>query len=77
MVDCAFYALILSLIGKQPLAVTSNLNINFVRKAKDEKLHCHTRIIKFGKQICVGDAFVYCGESVVAHATITYVIPKK
>ena len=32
LVDCAFYALILSLIGRDAPTVTTNANINFVKK---------------------------------------------
>ena len=31
LVDCAFYALTLSLIGREALVVTTNVNINFVK----------------------------------------------
>jgi uncharacterized protein (TIGR00369 family) len=75
LVDCAFYALTLSLIGKEALAVTTNININFVRKATQKELLCHTRMLKFGKQLCVGDALVYSDELLIAQASITYAIP--
>ena len=75
LVDCAFYALVLSVIGKEPLAVTSSLNINFLRKPEQGNMICRTRILKMGKKLCVGDAFVYNREQIVAQATITYAIP--
>ena len=77
LVDCAFYALVLSLIGKEALAVTTNVNINFVKKTPQQDLLCHTRMLKFGKQLCVGDAFVYSGKVLVAQASLTYAIPPK
>ena len=77
LVDCAFYALVLSVIGKKPLAVTSNLNINFLRKPAQEKVLCRTRILKLGKKLCVGDALVYSQKQIVVQATITYAIPSK
>ena len=77
LVDCAFYALVLSVIGKEPLAVTSNLNINFLRKPAQEKVLCRTRILKLGKKLCVGDALVYSQKQMVVQATITYAIPSK
>lgn len=77
LVDCAFYALVLSVVGKEPLAVTSNLNINFLRKPEQTDMICRTRILKLGKKLCVGDALVYGREQMVAQATITYALPSK
>ena len=77
LVDCAFYALTLSLIGKEALAVTTNVNINFVKKPSQQDLLCRTRMLKFGKQLCVGDALVYSGSILVAQASLTYAIPPK
>ena len=77
LVDCAFYALTLSLIGREALAVTTNVNINFVKKPSQQDLLCHTRMLKFGKQLCVGDALVYSGSILVAQASLTYAIPPK
>ena len=75
LVDCAFYALVLSLIGKESLAVTTNASINYVRKASMNDLNCHTRMLKYGKQLCVGDALVYSGDILIAQAALTYAIP--
>ena len=77
LVDCAFYALVLSVIGKEPLTVTSNININFLRKPEQNDLTCTTRILKLGKKLCVGDALVYSHQQLVSQATITYAIPSK
>ena len=77
LVDCAFYALTLSLVGKEALAVTTNVNINFVKKTSQEDLFCHTRMLKFGKQLCVGDAMVYSDRGLIAQASLTYSIPPK
>ena len=77
LVDCAFYALTLSLIGREALAVTTNVNINFVKKPSQQDLLCRTRMLKFGKQLCVGDAFVFSGSILVAQASLTYAIPPK
>ena len=49
LVDCAFYALVLSVIEKEPLAMTS-LNINFLKKPEQEKIICRTRNLKIGKK---------------------------
>ena len=75
LVDCAFYALVLSRIGDQALAVTTNVSINFMRKPPLQDLLCRTRLLKHGRQLCVGDALVYADQQVVAQASLTYSIP--
>ncbi len=78
--DLALYVAILGEIGMQPLAVTTNLNINFLNKplpAKDLLGEC--RLIKVGKSLIMGDVFIYSEgqEQPVVHATGTYSIPPK
>jgi uncharacterized protein (TIGR00369 family) len=78
--DLALYAAILGEIGMQPLAVTTNLNINFLNKPQPDKdLLGECRLIKVGKALIMGDVFIYSEgqEQPVAHATGTYSIPPK
>ncbi len=78
--DLALYVAILGEIGMQPLAVTTNLNMNFLNKPVANKdLMGECRLIKVGKGLIMGDVFIYSeGESQpVVHATGTYAIPPK
>ena len=78
--DCAFYMAVLGMIGREALTVTSNLNINFLRKPKAETdLICTARILKLGRLLATGDATVWSEgqDAPVAHATVTYAIPPK
>ncbi|MCY7296859.1 PaaI family thioesterase [Alteromonas sp. a30] len=80
MADAALYVAILGEIGLISLAVTTNLNINFLRKpSADGRLTAKCRLIKMGKSLAVGDVFLYSDhiEDPVAHATGTYSIPPK
>lgn len=81
MADCATYIALLSMIGKVPLAVTTNLNINFLRKPPGEDLICEARPLKAGKTLFVAQAVLYgAGDAerkTVAHATLTYSIPPR
>lgn len=77
--DTALYVAILNEIGLIALAVTTNLNINFLRKpAADKNIIGECRLIKVGKSLIVGDVFLYSEgmEEPIAHATGTYAIPK-
>ena len=79
MVDCGFYLLLLSRLGPVALAVTTNLNINFMRKPEPGHLLGEGRLLKLGRSLAVGDFTIWNeGEKdPVAHATVTYSIPPK
>ena len=77
--DVALYVAILGEIGIVPLAVTTNLNINFLRKpSADRDIIGVCRLIKIGKALVVGDVNLYSdgGELPVAHAVGTYSVPQ-
>ncbi len=76
--DAALYVAILAEIGVIALAVTTNLNINFLRKPSSDKdiiAKCH--LIKVGKTLAIGEVSVYSEGDLdpVAHAVGTYAIP--
>ena len=77
LADLALYVAILAQIGRVPLAVTTNLNINFLRKPAAVDVLGEARLIKLGKRLAVGEvAMRSAGETeLVAHATGTYSIP--
>ena len=77
LADFAMYVALLASIGWVPLAVTTNLNINFLRKPTQHDLLAVVRLIKLGKRLAVGDICIKSeGEKEpVAHATATYSIP--
>lgn len=77
--DVALYVAILGAIGIVPLAVTTSLNINFLRKpAADRDIIAHCKLIKLGKTLAVGDVTLHSegSDELVAHAVGTYSIPK-
>ena len=77
MTDFAMYVAILASIGPVPLAVTTSLNINFLRKPEQRDLLAEARLIKLGKRLAVGEVEIYSDgdDDMVAHATATYSIP--
>ena len=50
LVDCGFYLLLLGRLGPVALAVTTNLNINFMRKPEPADLIGEGRLMKLGKR---------------------------
>ena len=77
MVDCGFYLLLLARLGPVAMAVTTNLNINFMRKPEPGDLLGEGRLLKLGKSLAVGDFTIWSEGRAepVAHATVTYAIP--
>ena len=49
--DTAMYAAILGSLGEVAMAVTSNLNINFLQRPEQRDLIAEGTIIKLGKRI--------------------------
>src|SRR3989442_4633758 len=55
LADCAMYVVVLSAIGPVSLAVTTNLNINFLRKgAPGQDLLATAQPLKLGKRLARG-----------------------
>jgi uncharacterized protein (TIGR00369 family) len=75
LADICMYAVVLSLLGEIKLAVTTSLNINFVRKPANTDLVAEGSIIKLGKRLAVLEVSIYSNDDIVAHATGTYSIP--
>ena len=78
LADFAMYVAVFSAIGAQPLAVTTNLNINFLRKPAQADLIADARLMKVGKRLVVGEVtLLSAGSDVpVAHVTSTYSDPQ-
>jgi uncharacterized protein (TIGR00369 family) len=79
LADVGAWCAVLAHIGPVALAVTTNLNINFLRKPAPGPLSCTCRLLKLGKRLAVVDASIFDadGEDLVAHATATYSIPPR
>ena len=79
LADFAMYVAVLAAIGPVPLAVTINLNINFLRKPAQRDLTAEARLLKLGKRLAVGEVTIRSDgeEEPVAHVTSTYSIPPR
>jgi len=77
--DVALYVAILGEIGIVPLAVTSSLTINFLRKpSADKAIIGRCKLIKVGRTLAVGEVSLYSegSDEPVAHVVGTYAIPR-
>ncbi|WP_114393694.1 PaaI family thioesterase [Oleisolibacter albus] len=77
LADLALYGAVLSMIGPVPLAVTSSMTINFLRKPAPRPMIGEARIIRLGRKLAYGEVTLYSEEEdePVAHATGSYALP--
>lgn len=80
LADVAVYVAILAEAGLVALAVTTSLNINFLRKpSADKDVIAECRLLKIGKSLVVGEVSIFSeGDSEpVAHAVASYSLPPR
>lgn len=79
LADAAAWLVTLSRIGPVPLAVTSSLTINFLRKPGPADLLAHASLLRLGKRQSVSEVRLWSDggdlAAPVAHAIVTYAIP--
>lgn len=80
LADAALYIAIFGEIGIVPLAVTTSLTINFMRKpAAAVAVIADCKLMKVGRALAVGEVTLYSEgqEDPVAHVVGTYSIPPR
>ncbi len=77
LADTGLWVALLGMIGREPLSVTSHLDIDFLRKPAPADVIAHTTLHKLGRRLAVGDVIMYSvGEDMpCARASVTYAIP--
>jgi uncharacterized protein (TIGR00369 family) len=74
LADTAAYALIFAHVGPELMAVTSSLNIHFLRGAKPGPIHVEGRLLTLGRRNVVCDVRMWTEspERLAAQAVVTY-----
>lgn len=77
--DHAFYCLVLSAVGPVALAVTTHIDIDFLRRPHPGVLIANAELLKLGKRLAVARVIVTHDESTapLCHATGTYSLPPR
>ena len=77
LADTAAYALVLTHIGEVAMAVTTSLNIHFLRGCKPGDLYAEATLLKLGRRIATADVLIWTEsrERAAAKATVAYAIP--
>ena len=78
LADAAMYAAILANLDGQEMAVTQNLNINFLSKPGQADLIGDAEILRLGRRSAMLEVRLYSdgNDVMVAHVTGTYAIPR-
>lgn len=79
LADSVAYMAIMTLTGLEPMTVTSNLNINFLRPCIGAAVIAEGRIMKMGQALAVieVDIRVEGADKPSSHAIVTYALPRK
>lgn len=77
LADTAAYALVLAHIGDQLMAVTSQLNISFLRGAQPGDIHADAELLRLGRRLAVCDVRIWTEspDRLAAQANVTYALP--
>ena len=77
LADTGLWVALLAMIGREPLSVTSHLDIDFLRKPAPADVVAETVLHKIGRRLAVGTVLMYsAGEDApCARASVTYAIP--
>lgn len=79
LADSVAYMAIMTLTGLEPMTVTSNLNINFLRPCIGPVVLAEGKIMKIGQALAVIDVDIRIegAEKPASHAIVTYALPRK
>lgn len=77
LADITLYGLVLSLIGRVELAVTTDMTIHFLARPLPQDVIATGRILKLGRRLAVGEVTMRADgdPGLICHATGTYAIP--
>lgn len=77
LADVGAYAVLLAHIGPEPLIVTTNMSINFMRRPRPGPLLAECAILKLGRRLAVVAIGIRAegGTDLVAQASATYSVP--
>lgn len=79
LVDTAAYMAVMTMTGLEPMTVTSNLNINFLRPCIGTTVVAEGRIMKIGQTLAIieVDVRIEHADKPSSHAIVTYALPRR
>jgi len=80
LADLAMYAAVLSVVGNEPMAVTTDATVHFLRRPRAGVQVARARLLKEGQRLIVGDVHIAQEgneDAPVAHFVMTYSVPPR
>ena len=76
--DCAMYALVIAHLGPVLMAVTANMNLNFLSAAPAGDIVAECKMLRLGMRLAVMEVSLFTGpdRTFVAHVTGSYALPR-
>lgn len=77
LADIALYGVVMSLLGRVELAVTTDLSFHFLSKPEPADVLAEGRILKLGRRLAVGEVSIMSEDKPqpICHAIGSYAIP--
>jgi len=77
LADITLYGVVLSLVGRVELAVTTSMTVHFLSRPAPVDVLAEGRILKLGRRLAVGEVVMRSADEQhpVCHVTGTYAIP--
>jgi uncharacterized protein (TIGR00369 family) len=77
LADVTLYGVVMSLIGRADLAVTTDLGFHFLSKPKPKDVIAEGRILKLGRRLAVGEVMIFSDgdPQPICRASGSYAIP--
>lgn len=79
LADSAAYMAVMTLTGMEPMTVTSNLNINFLRPCIGDIVLADAKVMKIGQALAVMDVDIRIegADKAASQAIVTYALPRE
>jgi uncharacterized protein (TIGR00369 family) len=77
LADVTLHGVVMSLLGRTELAVTTNLSFHFLSKPEAIDMRAEGRILKLGRRLAVGEVTIYAEgkPQPICHAVGSYAVP--
>ena len=77
LADVTLYGVVLSVVGRLELAVTTDMNVHFLARPAPADVIAEGRLLKLGRRLAVGEVLMRSDGDprLVCHVTGTYAIP--
>jgi uncharacterized protein (TIGR00369 family) len=77
LADRAAYYLTIAAVAPRPDAVTANLDIHFLVRPRPDNVRATATVLRAGRRLIVSAVDIFAADVRVAHATVSYALPRR